>query len=165
MELIDVAHFAINAYIFMGGAPDEASLAHAVGQSRQEMKLDKINFDDAWGFGEKAWSSSGSEIEALYGYGAFAHGAKWEKDLATRLNYLREKMTSVGMTMRDGMKNMTKSQRAPENFPAASGFVFIEIFPWLYAAAQAIPGCTKQVFYSAFVHKNDINHARQDNGY
>lgn len=165
MELIDVAHFAINAYLFMGGQYEPEMVAAAVGRSRQEIKLPRIDFEAAWGFGERSWKAHGSKLEALYGHGRGAHGQDWEKTAATRINYLREKMTEVAMTMRNGMKDMSASQRTPENFPAASGYVFIEIFPWLYGAAQAIPGCTKEVFYSAFVHKNDINFARQDRGY
>ena len=165
MELVDVAHFAINAYLFMGGQTEPVLVAASVGRSRQELRLPSISFEDAWGFGERSWGRHGSKLEALYGHGRGSHGQDWEKIAATRINYLREKMCEVALTMRNGMKDMSASQRTPKNFPAASGYVFIEIFPWLYGAAQAIPGCTREVFYSAFVHKNNINHARQDRGY
>jgi hypothetical protein len=49
--------------------------------------------------------------------------------------------------------------------PPAPGFIYIETFPWLMAAAQAIPGVEVGTFYRAFCHKNDINVARQISAY
>ncbi len=165
MELVDVAHFAINAYLFMGGQHEPELVAASVGRSRQEIKLPKIDFDDAWGFGERSWKRNGPQLEALYGHGDGSHGPKWEKTVATRINYLRERMVGVAAIMREDLKRKSAAQRTPQKYPAASGFVYIEVFPWLYGAVQAIPGITPTVFYSAFVHKNNINFKRQDEGY
>ena len=165
MELVDVLHFVYNAYLFMGGSPEEQLVAASVGRSKQEFRLPVVGFDDVWAMGERSWKRNGGRINALYGHGSGAHGPEWEKEVATRLNYLHSKIAQTTMTIRGGLEKMNARQRQPENFPSASGYVYIEIMPWLMTCFQAIPGCTQEMVYSAFVWKNDINHARQNDGY
>lgn len=165
MELIDVAHFIFNAYLFMGGQPEKELVAAAVGRSKQELRLPEIGLDEAWHLASRSYERNGGRIEALYGYGSRSHGQAWEKAVATRINYLRHKIMKAADTIRLGLGRLSVEERTPQKFPPSSGYIYIELMPWVYGAAQAIPDCDAQAFYSAFCHKNAINFERQDQGY
>lgn len=163
MELVDVAHFLINAYVFMGGQAESEMVAKSVGRSKSHIALPSISLEDVWRFGEKGWAGNSKLFEVGYSYADVSHGEPWVKEAATRVNYLRSQIFKTADTIRYGYMNATPAAR--ETFPAASGYVYIETMPWLYAAVQAVPGVTTETFYRAFVHKNDINFKRQERGY
>lgn len=163
MELVDVAHFMYNAYLYMGGEAEQEVVAGLVARSNTQLHLPRIGMSEAWQLGDSSVKRDRNKIDKLYGHGSGAHGVDWEKESATLVNAFRAKMFSVTETIRGGLENLTPVQ--VKNFPASSGFVYIELAPWLFACAASIPGCTEQVFYSAFVKKSDINFARQDRGY
>ena len=159
-ELVDVAHFVFNAYLYAGGEPDADSVAVLAARSKQELKLPTIGIEEVWGIGVRSWDRKGHRLRAMYGHGDGAHGADWEKETATRVNYLRSKIFEVASTVRFGM------DQASGPIPTAPGYIYIEIVPWLVGAAAAIPSCDRwEVFYSAFVSKNEINFKRQAGGY
>lgn len=163
MELVDVAHYVWNAYAFAGGQPHPDLVAAAVCACRQNLQLPTLNMFLAWQKGTMLWSGGNSEdMEFKYGYHEWAHGTDAEKAVASRINCLRAQIAGVAETYRSSMVGFRDRL---DKYPVAPGFVFDEIVPHMYAAAAAIPGCDEQTFYSAFVHKNDINHGRQDDGY
>lgn len=169
MELVDVAHFVFNAYLYMGGQPESELVAAAVGRSNEQIRLPYLDLEMAWRMGERLWSNGGAQIERQFGHGQGAHGLEWEKGAATRINHLRAKVGSVSDTIRHGLGQMDKiganAKKTRQLFPPASGFIYVEIVPWMYCAVQAIPHVDMETFFSAFIHKNDINFARQDEGY
>jgi hypothetical protein len=165
LELVDVAHFLINAYLFMGGQSDKHLVAAAVGRSRESLKLPYIDFQYVWDLGGRSWVGNKAKIEALYSHGEGAHGEDWEKVAATSVNYLRSKINTVSDAIRHGLSELPRAKRQHDTFPPASGFVFIETMPWLCVAVQCLPDSTVEEFYSAFIHKNDINFQRQAGGY
>lgn len=172
MELVDVWHFAINAYLFLGGQPEQELVAAACGRSPSQMRYPRVGLDEMWTLGEMSWERHGPRLAGLYGHSGGAHGTDWEKQAATRINYLRSQVMKVAATTRSGLETMGVHPRQARNkFPAASGYLYTQVMPWLAAAFQALPELpgvgpvTQQVVYSAFVHKNDINHARQDKDY
>lgn len=164
MELVDVAHFLVNAYIFMGGQPEKQMVAAAVGRSREELRLPEFGLDHAWMLGHRSYEGNGGTITALYGHGRGAHGQEWEAAVATRINYLRMKITEVSESIRYQMRKMNLIING-KTFPPASGYVYVETFPWLCGAVEAIPGSSLDTFYAAFMHKNDINFQRQRRNY
>lgn len=165
MELVDVAHFIFNAYLFMGGQPEQVMVAASVGRSREQLRYPEIGLDEVWTFGEMSWERNGGKLRAVYGHGEGSHGLDWEKEAATRINYLRTRMVETASSIRYGLEQLSAAKRKPNEFPAGSGYVYIELMPWLTGALQAIPGCDQATFYSAFVHKNDINFKRQERNY
>lgn len=159
MELVDVMHFVINAYIFMGGQPTGRDVAAAVNVSREDRTpYMKIELSHVWSIGVGAWDKDAVALNNSYSHEDGAHGSDVTKQLATRVLRLIYAIQEVASTLRQFPLEEGSVPRAP-------GFIYKSIVPWICAAAAAIPGMTHQLFYSAFVHKNDINHARQDNNY
>lgn len=158
MELVDVAHFVFNAYIFMGGCPEAELVAACLNRSKNRLAAMRMGLLEAWSLGGRAWDAS--QNVKLWDHGAGAHGQDWEKRCAARVNFLISQIESACRTIRDGV-----AVKAVSNTTPASGFVYSEIIPWLYAACQAIPGTTELTFYSYFLHKNEINLRRQRGNY
>lgn len=158
MELIDVAHFVYNAYIFMGGCPEAQLVAMCLNRSKDRLAALRMGLAEAWHLSEQAWINS--PHVRLWSHSDGAHGDDWEKFCATRVNFLISQIEQTCRTIRDGIAAGHVHQLTP-----ASGFVYAEIVPWLYAAARSVPGTTEQVFYSYFMHKNNINLQRQLGNY
>jgi hypothetical protein len=163
MELVDIMCFALNTYIYMGGQPESELVAAAVARSKEQMRYPKIGLDEAWVIGASSWERNGPKMRALYDHGRGSHGREWTKEAATRINFLRAQFFDSAATIRYGLSRMTKAER--ETFPPASGYVYIQLVPWICGAVQAIPGMGLQDLYSAFVKKDQINNERQDAGY
>lgn len=160
MELVDVGHFLFNAYAYMGGAGEAELVAAAVNRADDRIKVPKMTMDDAWSIGTRAFTKNGHVIEALYGYGDGAHGDASVKQMATRVNYLLSKISATAETVRVGI------EQTSGRLPPASGFIYMETVPWLYACAALLPHEDPQrLFYSSFIRKNDINFERQQKGY
>lgn len=164
MELVDVATFLANAYGFMGGQSDAELVAVAASRSDERVKMTKLGMDEAWTIGERSWGRHGGKLRLLYGYGETSFGEDWVKECAARVNRLSYKIGEVAESIRTGMEQAPQTV-ADGSFPAASGFIYIETMPWLYAAVQAVPGVDQAVFYSHFVRKNEINFERQARSY
>jgi dUTPase len=164
-ELVDVMHFLVNAYLFMGGKPSQIALATAVSANQMGIAVPSMDFEMVYNMGTRSMAANRSKIEALYGFGDGAHGEAWVKRVATSVNYLRSKITRTVEIVRDFSENLPRAQRAHDAFPARPGFVVIETWPWVMAAFADIPDATPELFFSSYMHKSDINFERQRSGY
>jgi hypothetical protein len=166
MELVDVAHFIINAYIFMGGQPESELMAksvHKAGLTR--ILTQRLTLDDIWRKAERFTDENEFRQRlSMYDHGKGSFGEKWEKDCATRINYLTSQIFDTKEAIRYQFTQINYLINGTK-FPPASGFVYFGTMPWLCFAAQSIPGVTLEIFYHAFMHKNTINNQRQDNNY
>ena len=161
MELVDVAHFVFNAYLYMGGDHEDELVAAHANKSDERIKLIRLGLQSGWQMGERSWDRNGGALRRLFHYGHLSHGGDGEAEIACRINHLRHQICGAAATIRTGLETVGR----PEMLPVAPGFIYIEIVPWLYACAASIHGVDQQRFYSAFCWKNDINFRRQDEGY
>lgn len=164
MELVDIATFAFNAYIYMGGQPEAELVAACVNRSDQRVKMGKLGLNEAWDIGERTWRVNGVPLTKTYGHGDGAHGEEWVKNVATRVNYLASKLSACVETLRTVVQEYPDAADDGSIMPA-SGFVYIEVLPMVYGAMAALPEGSRQEFYSSFMHKNKINFDRQTKGY
>jgi hypothetical protein len=161
MELVDVAHFLYNAYLFMGGDPSEEMVAASVNRGKQGLSYTKFGIDVAWSIGTRSWTTNGDRMRHVYSHAEGSHGEEWVGEAATRINFLREKIMETAMSCRTAVEHFG----AKNLVPPMSGAMFLDTVPWLYAALDVIPSASKEAYYGAFIQKNDINFARQDQGY
>lgn len=161
MELVDVYHFILNAYIFMGGQPEAEMMAAAI-SGGLSVEVPRAPLEMFWDMGVKSMAMR--HVNLLYSYADGAHGEKWEGDVATRINCLRDALHNVSGALRQQIIAMEFKVNGFQ-FPPGSGFVYLACAPPLFAAVQAIPGVEMRHFYAAFKHKNDINLRRQRENY
>ncbi len=166
MELVDVLTLGFNAYAFMGGSAEAELVAASTNRSDQRIKMLHLGLSEVWTIGRRSYELHGPRLEKMYGYGATSFGSDWVKAVATRVNVLATKVASVAETLRSVIEQDPKGAD-DGTLIAASGFIYIEIVPWVMGAMQAIPmvGQDMSVAYSHFVRKNEINFERQTRGY
>jgi hypothetical protein len=161
LELVDVAAFLMNAYLFMGGQPEAEMIARVTVGTNVQKKIvvPAVTMEHVW---HRAVDERERKfVLALYSHGWGAHGDDWVKTCAAHVNFLRSQVSSAAEVVRRAMAGMTRAERSPEKFPANAGWLYAEVFPALYGAFASIPDCTPQEAYSAYVHKADVNDARQ----
>jgi hypothetical protein len=163
LELVDVFAYLANAHLFMGGSIESELVAGDVLAAGARIMSLRADMDWAWSKHEN--KEFAKVTRALYDHGGRAHGEQWVKDVASWVNRLRAKIVAAGETLRFGLQQMSRAERAPEAFPANPAFIYLELFPLLYAAVASVPGASQQEFYSAFVHKAEINIGRLRGGY
>lgn len=164
MELVDVYHFVINAYLFMGGQPEAEMVAAAVNRGNTGIHLQSMEMDYFWELGKRLYQARHAQLHRLFGYGEGAHGQPWEAEVAMRINFTRVQLTDVIGALRSQMEAFDLKVNGFK-FPAASGFVYHSVVPPLFGAAAAIPGVRQEQFFHAFMHKNQINFDRQKSKY
>lgn len=164
LELVDVASYVYNAHLCLGGRAEGELIAKDYAACREiSIVPSRADLDFFW---NAAGSEPVSKItRALYYHGKDAHGEGWVKDAAAWINRLRASIVDSATALRAGLQQMSRSQRAPEAFPPGPGFIPDQVFTILYGAVRSLPDATMLEFYSAFVHKNEINNKRQSDGY
>lgn len=165
MELVDITVFVLNAYAYMGGQEDAELVAASISRSTTLVGLSRLGLDECWDMGARRWDGpSGNKLRNLFGYASVSFGEDWVKECAARVNRLSYKISEVAETIRWGMEQHPQKMD-DGSFPASSGFIYIEIVPWLLAAVQAVPDADQRVFYSYFMRKMEINFERQARSY
>jgi|9_EtaG_2_1085328.scaffolds.fasta_scaffold00002_37 hypothetical protein len=163
MELVDVMHFVVNAYLFMGGQP-ERELVAKVTASAMQVQVPAFGLDFAWALAERNGQGPNLAIYSMFSHADGAHGEDWEKKVAARINYLRQLLVDTAAAIRQQIL-VSNGAVNPHKFPPGSGFIYFTLMPEICACAQAIPGVKLDHLYYAFMHKNDINFKRQKDGY